>query len=88
MPVLARAATAFAGDDVSIEEVLRWGWLATAAAVVVWDYETCVAVATRAVQLARESGALAVLAVGVNVLGPGRRVGRGLWDRGLVDRGG
>jgi DNA-binding CsgD family transcriptional regulator/tetratricopeptide (TPR) repeat protein len=67
-PVLQRAATAFAGSEVSVEEVLRWGWLATAAAVVVWDYDTCLAVATREVQLARDSGALEVLAVGVNVL--------------------
>ena len=58
----------FAGEEVSVEEVLRWGWLATAAAVMVWDYETCVAVATRGVLLAREAGALAVLAVSVNVL--------------------
>ena len=67
--MLQRAATAFAGPDVSVEEVLRWGWLATAAAVLVWDYDTCLAVATRGVQLARDSGALEVLAVGVNVLG-------------------
>jgi DNA-binding CsgD family transcriptional regulator len=67
-PVLERAARGFAGDDVTVEEVLRWGWLATAAAVMVWDYETCLAVATRGVRLARESGALAVLAVSVNVL--------------------
>ena len=67
-PVLARAASGFAGNDVSIEEVLRWGWLAVAAAAVVWDHDTCVAVATSAVQLARDSGALAVLAVGVNVM--------------------
>ncbi|HMI71518.1 MAG TPA: AAA family ATPase [Solirubrobacteraceae bacterium] len=67
-PVLQRAATAFAGSEVSVEEVLRWGWLATAAAVVVWDYDTCLAVATREVQLARDSGALEVLAVGVNVM--------------------
>ena len=45
--------------SVTVEEVLRWGWLATAAAVMVWDYETCLAVATRGVQLAREAGALA-----------------------------
>ncbi len=67
-PVLEQAATGFAGNDVSIEEVLRWGWLATAAAVMVWDYETCLAVATRGVQLAREAGALTVLAVSVNVM--------------------
>jgi DNA-binding CsgD family transcriptional regulator len=67
-PVLERAARSFAGEDITSEEVLRWGWLATAAAVMVWDYETCDAVATRGVLLARESGALAVLAVSVNVL--------------------
>jgi ATP/maltotriose-dependent transcriptional regulator MalT len=67
-PVLRRAGSAFAGDEVSIEEVLRWGWLATAAAVMVWDYETCLAVATRGVELAREAGALSVLAVSVNVM--------------------
>jgi DNA-binding CsgD family transcriptional regulator len=68
-PVLRRAATAFAGTEVSGEEVLRWGWLATAAAVYVWDYDTCLAIATREVQIARDAGALEVLAVGVNVLG-------------------
>jgi DNA-binding CsgD family transcriptional regulator len=68
-PVLERAAIAFAGDEVSTEEVLRWGWLATAAAVMAWDYETCLEVSRRGVQLARDSGALTVLAVSVNVLG-------------------
>jgi DNA-binding CsgD family transcriptional regulator len=68
-PVLRRAATAFAGGDVAVEEVLRWGWLATAAAVYVWDYDTCLAVATRGVQVARDCGALEVLAVSLNVLG-------------------
>src|SRR5438067_907786 len=67
-PVLERAATSFAGSEVSTEEVLRWGWLATAAAVMVWDHETCLALATRGVRLAREAGALTVLAVSVNVM--------------------
>ena len=66
-PVLQRAAAGFAGAEASHEEVLRWGWLATAAAVTVWDFETCVAIAAREVKLARDSGALAVLAVGLNV---------------------
>ena len=66
-PVLQRATAAFADDGVSLEEVLRWGWLATAAAVTVWDFEACLAIAAREVQLARDSGALAVLAVGLNV---------------------
>jgi DNA-binding CsgD family transcriptional regulator/tetratricopeptide (TPR) repeat protein len=68
-PVLQRAATAFAGTDVPVDQVLRWGWLATAAAVFVWDYDTCLAVSIRGVQLARDSGALEVLVVAVNVLG-------------------
>jgi DNA-binding CsgD family transcriptional regulator len=67
-PVLRSAATGFAGKEASLEEVLRWGWLATAAAVTVWDFETCLAIAAREVEVARESGALAVLAVGANVL--------------------
>jgi DNA-binding CsgD family transcriptional regulator len=68
-PVLRAAAAAFAGPEVSVEEVLRWGWLATAAAVYLWDYDTCLAISERGVGLARESGALEVLAVSVNVLG-------------------
>jgi DNA-binding CsgD family transcriptional regulator len=67
-PILQRAARAFAGEEASVEEVMRWGWLATAAAVTVWDYETCVAVATRCVDLARELGALTMLPVSMNVL--------------------
>src|SRR4029079_12297217 len=74
-PRLSRAAAAFAGAVVSVEEVLRWGWLATAAAVFVWDYDTCLAVAAREVQIARDAGALEVLAVGVNVLGQAATLG-------------
>jgi DNA-binding CsgD family transcriptional regulator len=68
-PVLQQAVAAFASDGVASEELLRWGWLATAAAVFVWDHDTCLAISSRGVELARESGALEVLAVGVNVMG-------------------
>ena len=67
-PLLQRAVKAFAGEGASVEEVLRWGWLATVAAVIVWDYESCVAVASRGVQLARDCGALTVLAVALNIM--------------------
>ena len=67
-PLLSRAAASFSGSAATIEETLCWGWLATAAAVMVWDYEACVAATTREVRVARESGALPVLAVGLNVL--------------------
>jgi ATP/maltotriose-dependent transcriptional regulator MalT len=83
-PVLQRAASAFAGSEVSVEEVLRWGWLATAAAVFAWDYDTCLAVASREVDLARESGALEVLAVGVNVLGQAVSLGGDLASAALL----
>jgi len=67
-PFLRRASTGFADEDAAVEEVLRWGWLATVGAVVVWDYESCVTIASRGVQLARDLGALTVLAVGLNIL--------------------
>lgn len=67
-PLLRQAALSFSGSTATIEETLRWGWLATAAAVTVWDYEACVAATTHEVRVARESGALTVLAVGLNVL--------------------
>jgi DNA-binding CsgD family transcriptional regulator len=68
-PLLQQAVKAFAGERASAAEVLRWGWLATVAAVIVWDYESCLAVATRGVQVARDSGALTVLAVALNIMG-------------------
>jgi DNA-binding CsgD family transcriptional regulator len=74
-PVLQRAVAAFAGSEVPVEEVLRWGWLATVAAVYVWDYDACLAVATREVEVARDAGALEVLAVGDNILGQARCLG-------------
>ncbi len=74
-PALQRATKAFAGGKASAEEVIRWGWLATAAAVWLWDYDRCLAIATNEVQLARELGALEVLAVGVNVMGQATALG-------------
>ncbi|HTZ87094.1 MAG TPA: AAA family ATPase [Solirubrobacteraceae bacterium] len=65
---LQRAAQGFASEDAAAEEVLRWGWLATIAAVVVWDHDCCVAVASHCVQLARDTGALEVLAVALNIM--------------------
>ena len=68
-PTLRRAIGAFASNQASVEEVLRWGWLAARAAIWLWDYECGLEVPKRAVQLARESGALEVLAVADNVCG-------------------
>ncbi len=68
VPVLQRATAGFLGEAATPEETLRWGWLATAAAVEAWDFDACLAIATRCVQLARDAGALAFLTVAVNVL--------------------
>lgn len=68
-PLLERAVAAFAGDEVSTEEVLRWGWLASRAANLIWDYDRSVEIGTRAVRLARESGAMEALAVADNASG-------------------
>ena len=74
-PVLRRAVAAFASTEVSAEEMLRWGWLATRAANVVWDYDSCLEIGARAVQLARDSGALEALAVADNACGQGAAFG-------------
>jgi DNA-binding CsgD family transcriptional regulator len=67
--VLRRALAAFASPEVSVEEMLRWGWLATRAANYLWDYDGCLEIGMRAVQLARDSGALEVLAAVDNACG-------------------
>jgi DNA-binding CsgD family transcriptional regulator len=74
-PVLQRATRAFSSEKASVEEVLRWGWLATAAAVFLWDYDTCLAIASREVEIAREAGALEVLPVAINVMSQATALG-------------
>ncbi len=68
-PLLTQAIAAFAGPNVSAEEVLRWGWLASRAANLVWDYGRCLEIGTRAVHLARSRGAREVLAAADNACG-------------------
>jgi DNA-binding CsgD family transcriptional regulator len=58
-PTLQRAATALA--DIPVEDVLRWGWMATAASNAVWDNDGALAISTRQVRLVRDAGALAEL---------------------------
>ena len=68
-PVLRRSIAAFAGSDISVEEMIRWGWVATRAANVLWDYDSALRIAQRAVQLGRERGALEALTSGANTWG-------------------
>ena len=69
MPVLRRAVDAFSSPEVSVEEMLQWGWLATRAANFLWDYDSSLEIGKRAVQVARDSGALEVLAAADNSCG-------------------
>ncbi len=75
VPALERAVAAFSATEVRDEEVLRWGWLASRAANLVWDYDSGLEIGLRAVALARESGALEALAVVDNACGQAAAVG-------------
>jgi hypothetical protein len=66
-PTLQLTATALA--DMTADDVLRWGWMATAASAAVWDFEGMRAITARTVQLLRDAGAPAQLPVPLAVLG-------------------
>jgi len=55
--------------EIQVEDVLRWGWMATAASDAVWDYEGTLAIAVRQAQLVRDAGALAELPIHLAALG-------------------
>ena len=65
-PTLRDAVRAFRDDD---EAVLRWGAVAATAAAALWDFKGFDAVLTRQVRLARDAGALAVLATALQGAG-------------------
>jgi DNA-binding CsgD family transcriptional regulator len=67
MPTLQRAASALA--DIPADDVLRWGWMATAASAAIWDFEGHRAIVARTVQLVRDAGAIAQLPIPLAVLG-------------------
>jgi DNA-binding CsgD family transcriptional regulator/tetratricopeptide (TPR) repeat protein len=68
VPVIAQAASEFARPDLPLEEVLSRGWLASIAAAVVWDAETCGTIVLNLVKVTRASGALADLEEALNTL--------------------
>jgi hypothetical protein len=57
--VLQRAVRAL--TSITIEDVLRWGWVAAPVAYATWDIEALHAIPARQVQLVREVGALSQL---------------------------
>jgi hypothetical protein len=67
-PMLTRALSAFHSEHVSMDEGLRSLWGACQAATYLWDDETYYVLASRAVRLAREAGALSVLPVALSTL--------------------
>jgi DNA-binding CsgD family transcriptional regulator/tetratricopeptide (TPR) repeat protein len=66
-PTLQRAANALA--DIPLDDVLRWGWMATAASNAVWDNDGALTISARQVQLVRQAGALGQLPLYLSALG-------------------
>ncbi|BEP13470.1 LuxR family transcriptional regulator [Acidothermaceae bacterium B102] len=62
-PHLHQATRSFADGEVSVEDGLRWGWVATAATNALWDYEGSYAICERQIEHLRASGALERLPV-------------------------
>jgi DNA-binding CsgD family transcriptional regulator len=67
---LQRAAKVLTG--LPVEDVLRWGWMATRTSSAVWDYEGFHAISARQTRLARDVGALAQLPLFLSQLGIAR----------------
>jgi DNA-binding CsgD family transcriptional regulator len=65
-PVLRHALGRLLTGKTSAEHWLRWGVLASSAAVTLWDFSTWRTTSTRQVEISRESGALAMLSVALN----------------------
>jgi DNA-binding CsgD family transcriptional regulator/tetratricopeptide (TPR) repeat protein len=67
-PLLRQAARVFAEDEITVEEGLRYGWLATTAAAMVWEDEYRHATVARQLQSVREAGLLAHLPLWVQTM--------------------
>ena len=68
-PALRRAVSVFAAADLTMEQELRWGFFAQAAASARWDYDPWRAMLERQAGLARDVGALEQLPVLLGALG-------------------
>jgi DNA-binding CsgD family transcriptional regulator len=66
---LSRAVSVFADGEIEMAEGLRWGWLGSTAAGVLWDEEGWWAVNDRQVQSVREAGLLVHLPIYLQSLG-------------------
>jgi DNA-binding CsgD family transcriptional regulator len=68
-PALRRAVSAYAGPDITLDESIRWGWFAQAAASALWDDDVWHAMLVRQAELARDVGALDQLPIMLGALG-------------------
>ena len=66
VPSLRRAVRAFDSDDLSMEEGVRFLWLATVVASDLWDHEAWNTLGSRHLSFARDSGALSALPLALN----------------------
>ncbi|WP_344215063.1 helix-turn-helix transcriptional regulator, partial [Kribbella sancticallisti] len=66
VPLLRQAVQVFDSDDLSMEEGVRFLWLATVVASDLWDHEAWRRLAGRHVRFARDSGALSALPLALN----------------------
>ena len=60
-PKMERVIGAFCDEEISVQEVLRWSWLASILSADLWDDERWHVIATRYVSIARAAGALSEL---------------------------
>ena len=77
-PSLRIAVDTFLSGEVSDNDFVQWGHLATLAACTLWDWKSWEALSGKHVELARISGALAPLSIALN--------GRGLYAAWCGDR--
>ncbi|WP_448624647.1 ATP-binding protein [Geodermatophilus sp. URMC 64] len=66
VPASRRAVEAFAGEDLTMDEALRFSWLAAATAADLWDDADWDVLTRRHLDLAREAGALSALPLALN----------------------
>jgi DNA-binding CsgD family transcriptional regulator len=57
-PTLRQAVSVFTGAGLTVEDGLRWGWMAQGAASALWDDDAWHVMLVRQLQLARDAGAL------------------------------
>ena len=68
-PRLSQAVSAFADGEICIAETLRWGYLATTAAHMLWDEESWHKMVLRQLESVREAGLLVHLPMYLQTLG-------------------